>query len=99
MLWFKKNELELKNKIAKLEKELNIYKTRCRELEDGVEEAFGVKIRTEVTEVNIVFTAMELTVLYTALCKLMERPLVTEDLQYYLTLRLKIEDLLKVVKE
>ena len=42
---------------------------------------------------------MELSVLHVAICKLMERPLVTEDVEYYLTLRKKIEDLLNVVKE
>jgi hypothetical protein len=99
MSWFKKTNFELKRQLNEIATQRDMYKARCRELEDGVEKDFGVKIRQEITEVKVAFTLMELTVLYTALCRLMERPLVTEDLEYYLKLRLKLEDLMGKVKE
>jgi hypothetical protein len=100
MFGFKNVELEeLKKLLDEAMKQRDTYKTRCIELETGIEKGFGIKVRTEVTEVNVAFTAMELSVLHIAICKLMERPLVTEDVEYYLTLRKKIEDLLNVVKE
>lgn len=99
MLWLKIKEQQLKKDLEKVTKERDTYKARCIELENGVEKGFGIKVRTEVTEVNVAFTAMELSVLHIAICKLMERPLVTEDVEYYLTLRKKIEDLLNIVKE
>ena len=98
-MWFKKTNLELKRQLNEVSKQRDMYKTRCIELENGVEKDFGVQIRQEITEVKVVFTLMELTVLYTALCKLMERPLLTEDIQYYLELRLKLEELMRTVKE
>ena len=99
MSWFKKTSLELKKQLNEIITQRDMYKTRCRELEDGIEKDFSVKIRQEITEVKVAFTLMELTVLYTALCKLMERPLITEDLEYYLKLRLKLEELMRTVKE
>jgi hypothetical protein len=106
-MWFEnKKEQKLLQEIADLAKQLievttkkDEYKDRCILLEDGIKKDFGITVRQEITEVKVAFTLMELTVLYTALCKLMERPLVTEDVQYYLSLRMKLEDLMNKVKE
>jgi hypothetical protein len=99
MLWIKNKEKHLQELLDKMTIQRDMYKARCLGLENGVEKDFGVKIRQEITEVKVAFTLMELTVLYTALCKLMERPLITEDLEYYLKLRLKLEELMRTVKE
>jgi hypothetical protein len=101
MLWFKKRKSlsEVIEELVQVQKEKAMYKARCLELENGVEKDFGVKIRQEITQVNVSFSLMELSVLHIAICKLMERPLATDDVKYYLDLRVKIEGLLETVKE
>jgi hypothetical protein len=75
------------------------YYQRIKELEDAINTKFGVTVRKDITEIKIDFSKMELTVLYAALCKIMEQKLNTEDLKYYLNLRIKIEELLNQMKE
>ena len=93
----KYEELEKEN--ADLKKDRDMYKKRCHDIEDKIKEDFGVTVRKEVTEIKVDFKLMELSIMYAAICKAMERPMVTEDAKYYLDLRIKIENLMQKVED
>ena len=96
-VWKKLGEVNEENK--KLTDERDMYKKRCHEIEDQVGENFKVKLRNEITEYKIDFDLAELSVIYSAICKQMENRMSTDEVQYYLNLRIKIEGLLDKVKE
>jgi hypothetical protein len=79
-------------------KERDMYKSRCKDLEDSLEQGYGIKIRNEITEIVTPFDKTEIAVLHASVCILMTKKLNTNDLQYYLTLRLKLEQLLNDMK-
>lgn len=94
------NSVKLEHEqVKKLLESCDKYHKRVIELEDTIEKEYGIKVRNEITEIKIMFDKLELSVLYAALCKLMTQPANTEDTQYYLNLRLKIEETLNQMKE
>ena len=99
MLWGKK-KIEILNKQIEDLLALNLtLKTRVKELEDAIDKEYGVKVRNEVTEVKVDFDKTELAVLLAAICKLMTERLNTDDLKYYLDLRIKLENTIDQMKD
>jgi hypothetical protein len=93
MFWWNTiKQLEQNLQIAVRDKEM--YKKRCIDIEDSVEQDYGVKTRNEVTEIKVDFTSDELAIMLYSIVKMMSKEMSTGDLEYYLKLRIKIEDLL-----
>ena len=95
--WKKARILIEQNEV--LTKERDMFKARCKDLEDAVEKEYGVKVRNEITEVKADFTKDELVIMYAAICKAMAANLSTEDIKYYLDLRVKLEKIINLMKD
>jgi len=73
--------------------EFDEYKKRVRELEDGINEKFGVSIRQEKTIVNIKFSRLELACFMSGIMLLIRNVKVIEDAEQYVKIYKKIADM------
>jgi len=86
-------------KIEKLSKEKENQYERIIELEDGINDRYGVSIRKEITEVISEFTKLEMVIILSGITLLLERTNTSEDAQHYINLINKVNLFLKNMKE
>ncbi len=84
---------------GKFMKEKSILIDRVRELEDGVSETFGVKIRNDVTKVECVFNKVEMAFLMAGVQLLINQAKVITDQEYYISLYKKISKYITDMEE
>ena len=83
---------EYANDYAKQNQDLRKMKVRVLELENGVNETFGVSIRQEITKVECIFDKVEMAFLMAGVFKLLNDKTATiDDKEYYIKLYKKIQ--------
>lgn len=75
------------------------YRERTIELEDAIEQGYGVKIRKEITVVNTEFTKLEMVVMFAGVNKLLTSPKTADDAEIYLNLIKKIQPIMDLMEE
>lgn len=86
--------------LENLTAEIEMWKKRTIELEDSISnEGFQVKTRNDITVVNADFTKIEMIVFLSGLDLLMKRSGDANDLEFYISLFKKIQDLSEKMKE
>lgn len=83
-----------------ISKDCEEWKKRCSEIEDAVEEGYGIKVRTEIKPtVDTEFTKLEMVVLTAGVEKLIKSTQNVPDAEIYIKLFKKINALLEVMEE
>lgn len=85
--------------INDLSEQLNTSTRRVVELEDGIENSYGVSVRQVVTNVVADFTKLEMVVLIAAMNKLLQTSKSIADSEFYIALAKKIQKFIDDMKE
>lgn len=75
------------------------YHKRVIELENSIQDGYGVKIRNEITEVIIDFTKIEIVMMLAGVTKLLERTSSPDDARIYVSLIDKITGFIENMRE
>lgn len=89
----------LYNKIESQSYDFKLIKDRVVELEDEKGDAFQVKLRTEIKNINVDFTKLEMVVILAGLDLLIRRSKNQDDAKIYIKLIDKINSFISDIKE
>lgn len=85
--------------IKGLESDLDFFRKRVGELEDGVEKGYGISVRNIVKpEIDTTLTKLEMVILFSGLEKIIKDSK-REDLKYYIELSEKLQKMLDSMEE
>lgn len=79
--------------------ELALYKHRTEELEDTIGHDHGIQIRTIVNETKIEFNKFELIIMQSGIFKLLKEAKNFQDMQHYVKLGIKIQEIIDKLPE
>jgi hypothetical protein len=86
--------------IEKESADKSIFHKRVVELEDGIEKGTGVRLRNEITKVEITFTDSEMAVMMSGVFKLIpDKAHSIADIKFYIELIEKLQEAIKKVAE
>jgi len=77
--------------IESISQEKVMYRKRVIELENAVEQGYGVTVRREVTNVIVDFNKLEMVILLSGVHKLLKGSKTTEDAEFYINLIKKLQ--------
>ena len=81
------------SRMRELNKEIRVLEERVLELENGIENQFGISVRQEVTKVECIFDKTEMAFLMAGVYELInEKGSSIEDKEYYIKLYNKIRE-------
>ncbi|HUT44507.1 MAG TPA: hypothetical protein VMW95_09235 [Desulfobacterales bacterium] len=85
--------------IIRLAGDVKSHKARIIELEDGINKEYGVSIRQEITNVECIFTKLELIISMAGIYNLMNSPCSVDDKEAYIGLYKRIISVVEQMKD